>query len=147
MILIVTLVLLAAGYCVGRAREAAHLRALTQREERTSAVTAVTFVPAGWAVESSNIVLGSVVVSLDYYKRLVASLKGLVGGQLKSYEPLMERARREAVLRMKEQAITQGFSAVVNVRLETSRLASSHSGGEGTSGVEVLAFGTAVNLG
>ena len=78
---------------------------------------------------------------------MVASLKGLVGGQLKSYEPLMERARREAVLRMKEQAITQGFSAVVNVRLETSRLASAHSGGEGTSGVEVLAFGTAVNLG
>ena len=53
---------------------------------------------------------------------------------------------REAVLRVKEQAREQGYHAVVNLRLETSRLASSRRNGKGTAGIEILAFGTALKL-
>ena len=51
---------------------------------------------------------------------------------------------REAVRRMKEQAIAGGYDAVVNVRLETSRMASAFGNGQGTAGIEILAFGTAI---
>ena len=95
----------------------------------------------------STLVTGSVVISLDYFKRVIAGLRALVGGRVKTYEPLLERARREAVLRMTEAARRQGYDAIFNARLETSRLANSRGDGNGTAGVEMLAFGTAVKRG
>jgi uncharacterized protein YbjQ (UPF0145 family) len=102
--------------------------------------------PDDWKVDSSHMVTGSIVISLDYFKRVIATLKGLVGGRIKTYEPLLERARREAILRMTEEAQAQGYDAVFNVRLETSRLANARGDGKGTAGVEMLAFGTAVRF-
>ncbi len=46
------------------------------------------------------------------------------------------------LLRMSESARAQGFDAVFNVRLETSRLANAGRDGKGTAGVEMIAFGT-----
>jgi uncharacterized protein YbjQ (UPF0145 family) len=91
-------------------------------------------------------VTGNVVVSLDYFKRIIAGLRSLIGGRIKTYEPLLERARREALLRMTENAKKSGYDAVINVRLETSRLANSRGNGKGIAGVEMLAFGTAITL-
>jgi uncharacterized protein YbjQ (UPF0145 family) len=85
-------------------------------------------------------------VSLDYFKRVIAGLRAIFGGRIKTYEPLLDRARREAVLRMKEEAREHGFDAVINVRIQTSRLANARGNGEGTAGVEVLAFGTGLVL-
>ena len=102
--------------------------------------------PDDWNVSTSGMVTGSIVISLDYFKRVIAGLRGLVGGRIKTYEPLLERARREALLRMTESAREQGYDAVFNVRLETSRLANSTRDGKGTAGVEMLAFGTAVKF-
>jgi len=47
---------------------------------------------------------------------------------------------------MTESAREQGYDAIFNVRLETSRLANSRGDGNGTAGVEMLAFGTAVKF-
>ncbi|MEJ2206859.1 MAG: heavy metal-binding domain-containing protein [Gemmatimonadota bacterium] len=85
-------------------------------------------------------------LSLDYFKRIAGSLKGIVGGNIRVYEPLLERARREALIRMKEEARERGHDTIINVRIETSRLASARADGKGTVGVEILAFGTAVTL-
>jgi uncharacterized protein YbjQ (UPF0145 family) len=76
----------------------------------------------------------------------MASLRALVGGRVKSFEPLLDRARREALLRMREQARARGFDAVINTRLETSRLASSRQSGNKTAGIEILAYGTAIKI-
>ena len=97
-------------------------------------------------IERAGMVMGSVVVSHDHFKRFLAQLRIIVGGRIKSYEPLLDRARREAVLRMKEQALARGHNTVVNIRLETSRLANSRRGGKGTAGVEMLAYGTALTV-
>ncbi|MGB5255686.1 MAG: heavy metal-binding domain-containing protein [Woeseiaceae bacterium] len=102
--------------------------------------------PDDWNASRSTLVTGSIVISLDYFKRVIAGLRGLIGGRIKTYEPLLERARREALLRMTESAREQGFDAIFNVRLETSRLANARRDGKGTAGVEMLAFGTAVKL-
>ena len=61
-------------------------------------------------------------------------------------DSMLDRARREAMLRMIEDARRDGYDAVFNVRLETSRLANSRGDGKGTAGVEMLAFGTAVKF-
>ena len=49
------------------------------------------------ALQMTVLVAGSVVISEDYFKRIVSSLQSLFGGRLRSYESLVDRARREAV--------------------------------------------------
>jgi len=136
------------AYLIGSWLERRHFRSLREREEALRAFPVTTFesLPENWRVGHGELVAGSVVVSLDYFKRIVAGLRGLVGGRIRTYEPLLDRARREALLRMVETARNRKFDAVINVRLETSRLANATGDGEGTAGVEMLAFGTAVKL-
>ena len=141
-------VLLVVTYFTGRSMETRHDRLLTAGEHRTGQMVVMTLeeFPAEWQVERVHVVIGSVVVSHDYYKRVVGTLRKLVGGRIKEYEPLLARARREALLRMTNRAIEQGFDHVVNVRIETARLASSRRDGKGTTGVEIVAYGTALEL-
>lgn len=142
------LALLALGFVVGTGVERTHLRGLRIRETRMRRMPTLTDrrVPSPWRVQEALLVSGSVVISLDYWKRFVAALRGIVGGRIPGFESLLERARREALLRMREDAHARGCHAVVGVRLETARIASSTRQGKGTAGVEVLAFGTALKL-
>lgn len=142
------LVLLLIAYFVGSWIERRHFSNIRQREDELHGFPVVSFdtMPDDWQAASSNMVTGSIVISLDYFKRVIAFIRGLFGGRIKTYEPLLERARREALLRMSESAKEQGYDAVFNVRLETSRLANARRDGKGTAGVEMLAFGTAVKF-
>jgi len=144
----VPLILLIVAYLVGNWIEKKHFRRIVGREKALHGFPVTTFqaLPAGWQVARGELVSGSVVVSLDYFKRIIAGLRGLIGGRIKTYEPLLERARREALLRMTESAKNAGYDAVINVRLETSRLANARGDGKGIAGVEILAFGTALTL-
>jgi uncharacterized protein YbjQ (UPF0145 family) len=142
------LLLLMTAYFIGTLIEKRHFSNIRKREQEYAAYPVVSFdtMPDDWTASESTLVTGSIVISLDYFKRVIAGLRGLVGGRIKTYEPLLERARREALLRMIEDARDQGYDAVFNVRLETSRLANSRGDGNGTAGVEMLAFGTAVRF-
>jgi len=142
------LILLLVGFVAGRTLEARHLASIREREQRTASMLVVPMarIPGLEAATDSELVAGSVVISIDYFKRFVASLRALLGGRIAAYESLLDRGRREAMLRMKEEALRKGFHAVVCVRVESSRLASALQNGKGTAGVEVLAYGTALRL-
>ncbi len=141
-------IILLLAYFIGSTIERRHFANIREREEAIHGFPVVSFdtMPDDWNASRSTLVTGSIVISLDYFKRVIAGLRGLIGGRIKTYEPLLERARREALLRMTESAREQGFDAIFNVRLETSRLANARRDGKGTAGVEMLAFGTAVKL-
>jgi uncharacterized protein YbjQ (UPF0145 family) len=142
------LIFLLTAYFTGSWIEKKHFRDIRKREADVHGFPVVSFdsMPEDWTASRSDLVAGSIVISLDYFKRVIAGLRGLVGGRIKTYEPLLERARREALLRMTEEARSQGYDAIFNVRLETSRLANSGRDGKGVAGVEMLAFGTAVKF-
>jgi uncharacterized protein YbjQ (UPF0145 family) len=142
------ILILVIAYFIGSWIEKKHFKNIRDREAKAHGFPVVSFdtMPDDWKVDSSHMVTGSIVISLDYFKRVIATLKGLVGGRIKTYEPLLERARREAILRMTEEAQSQGYDAIFNVRLETSRLANARRDGKGVAGVEMLAFGTAVKF-
>ena len=142
------ILILVIAYFIGSWIEKKHFKSIRDREAKAHGFPVVSFdtMPDDWKVDSSHMVTGSIVISLDYFKRVIATLKGLVGGRIKTYEPLLERARREAILRMTEEAQAQGYDAIFNVRLETSRLANARRDGKGIAGVEMLAFGTAVKF-
>lgn len=147
--LLTPFILLLVTYFIGSYIERRHLRDVLAREEKHRSFPVVTFetVPEGWNVTDVGLVQGSVVISVDYFKRFLAALRALIGGRIKSYEPLLDRARREATLRMIEDARSRGYDGVLNARLETSRLATGRANNKGIAGVELLAFGTGVKLG
>ena len=144
----IPLVLLLGAWISGGILERRHLKKLLLLEGASRRTLAVTIedLPEDWQVGSCELVMGNVVISQDYFKRVAAGVKGIFGGNLRVLEPLLERARREALLRMKGVAHARGYDAVINVRIETATLASARRNGKGTAGVEVLAFGTAVSL-
>lgn len=143
----ITPAMLFGAWLIGRTLERGHLRSLRLLESGSRNVLAVTIedVPPDWQVDSCEMVMGNVVISQDYFKRVMAGLKGIVGGNIGVFEPLLERARREALIRMKGVAHARGYDAIINVRIETSRLASGRGDGKGTAGVEILAYGTAIS--
>lgn len=143
-----TVALLVLGYVAGSIAERRHYASIRRREEELVAFPAVAFksLPPGWSVGRSGLVVGCVVVSPDYFKRFLAGLRNLIGGRLRAYESLLERGRREAILRVKEEARRRNFQAVLNLRLETSSISSARRNGKGTTGVEVIAYGTAIEV-
>lgn len=141
---IVFLALLALGYFVGRWKERAHYASIRRREAQYASVLAfaVRYPPDVVTPQDCRLVSGSVVISSDYFKQFVAGLRTFIGGRLASYESLLDRARREAILRMKEEAQRFGSSLVINVKVETTTV----SGGarQGVPAMEVMAYGTAL---
>ena len=146
--LLITPVMLLGAWLSGGILERRHLKGLLLLESGSRGILAVTIedLPPDWDVESCELVMGNVVISQDYFKRVMASIKGIFGGNIPVLEPLLERARREALIRMKGVAHARGFDTIVNVRIETATLASARRDGKGTAGVEILAFGTAISL-
>ena len=88
--------------------------------------------------ETLGIVKGNTVRSRHIGSDIVASLKQLIGGELKGYTIMVNEARDEAIKRMIEEAKKLKADAVVGVRFATSDVM------QGSS--EVLAYGTAVKL-
>jgi uncharacterized protein YbjQ (UPF0145 family) len=142
----VFLVLLAVGFIAGRASEKRHFRELAALEAslRDILVFNERRPPADMRLASGALVMGSVVIAEDYFKRIAAGLRGLVGGRVAVYESLLDRGRREAIVRMKEEARRLGATMIFNVRLETSSLSEDQSGRAPMFSAEFIAYGTAL---
>ncbi|NQT17035.1 MAG: YbjQ family protein [Planctomycetes bacterium] len=138
------LVLLLLGLIVGGAVESAHFRRLDRWEQDLSGImmSDMKHLPPNWRVSDAVLVSGEAVMATDYFKVFSAGLRNLFGGRVRGYEKLMERARREAIVRMLRQAQHTGANVVWNVRLETSTIQGKQQKKSG--GVEVLAYGTAL---
>ncbi|MCH7721523.1 MAG: YbjQ family protein [Planctomycetes bacterium] len=95
-------------------------------------------VPGRTVRELKGLVQGNTIRAKHFGRDLAASLKNIVGGELKGYTELLTEARRQAVERMIAQAQELGADAIVNVRFTTSAV---------TQGAaELYAYGTAVVL-
>ena len=142
--LVVVGLLLALSFACVKTIEHLHHQDLSRRERRHRRLPALTTrrIPADWRVEEAVLLTGSVVISLDHWKRFAAGIRQLFGGRVRSFETLFERARREALLRLKEAALARGCDALIGVRLESAELANQWGNGKGTAGVELIAVGT-----
>ena len=144
--IIIFLSLVAMGYFIGSFAERRHLRSIEKREAEQISQPIVTIEDVAYPedqIEFVTLVSGSAVISVDYFKRLLASLRNIFGGTVKSYESLLDRARREALLRMREAA--PGAGVIVNVRIETASIGR-RANKKGVGCVEAIAYGTALTL-
>jgi len=136
-------VLIVTAFFTGSWIERRHFRRIRKKEDelRDILAFAIRRAPDDLVLSAPLLVTGSAVISVDYFKQFAARLRGIVGGRIGSYESLFERARREAMIRMKETARREGSNIVLNVKLETVRIYAGAGGG--TLSVEALAYGTA----
>ncbi|MEM7324103.1 MAG: heavy metal-binding domain-containing protein [Actinomycetota bacterium] len=89
-------------------------------------------------IATLGLVTGNTIRAKDAVRDVGASLKSLVGGELRSYTTMMVEARDEATQRMVADAQAMGADAVIGMRMTTSTVAGGAS--------EILAYGTAVRL-
>lgn len=101
-------------------------------------ITNIESVPGKQIVEHFGLVSGSTIRAKHVGRDIMASLKNLVGGELKGYTQLLQESRRQAMDRMIEQARQLGANAIVNVRFSTSSVSQ--------GAAELYAYGTAVRI-
>ena len=133
------------GYSTGRYIEKRHFADLKRREEKFATIPMVS---AQWKGElqgdiQSRIIGGEVVIGADYFKSMVAGLRSIFGGRLSTFESLLDRARREAQLRMLEKAHNWRADKIINVRMETTVIGQD-SGKKAIPCVEIHCYGTAI---
>jgi len=124
------------GFIFGRRAEKRHYESIGAREVELLPLSVRVDPNFSNDASDATLVMGSVVIASDRFKALVGSLQGFFGGRVTSAEPLMDRARREAILRLKAKAKAWGAREIVNLRVDTSML--------DKQGVEVFASATAV---
>lgn len=139
----VPLLIIGVAMITGSILERRHYRSIDRREgayRRMPLLNGKRY-PTDPPIVDTRLVSGSVVISYDHFKRLLAGLRMVFGGEVKSYVSLLDRGRREAILRMKETC--PDADMIVNLRVETSSIS---KGGRRKSlgAVEVFAYGTAL---
>ncbi len=101
-------------------------------------LTNIETVPEKRITAHYGLVQGSTIRAKHVGRDLMASLKNIVGGELKGYTELLVESRRQATERMMAQATELGANAIVNVRYSTSSVAQ--------GAAEILCYGTAVRV-
>lgn len=132
--------LLILGYVFGRVAEKRHFRSLIERESSTQGlpVVATRYPPTDRQYEQ-RLVAGNVVIASDYFKLFLAGLINIFGGRVTPFESMLDRARRESILRMKDEAIKLDAAYVFNIKFDTTRISNGR-----LAAMEVLAYGTAM---
>jgi len=101
-------------------------------------VTNIETVPGKTITEHFGMVSGNTIRAKHIGRDIMASLKNIVGGELKGYTRLLQESRDQATTRMIAQAEQLGANAIVNVRYSTSSI---------TQGAaELYVYGTAVRV-
>lgn len=145
MELLLALALIVLAFITGTIAEKRHYRDLKTREKAHRHIPIVSgsksFLP-NQPIKKVTLAVGSVVISVDHFKRLMAGLRQIFGGEIHSYSSLIDRARREAWLRMRE-AVPEA-DIFLNARLETNSIGGRNP--NSISCVELVAYATAVEF-
>ena len=102
---------------------------------RPMVITTTENIPEARVVKTLGQVFGLTVRSRSLGGNIVALLKSLVGGEIRSYVKLNEDARRQAIDRMVQNAAAMGANAVTMMRFDSTEMGRSMS--------EIVAYGTA----
>jgi uncharacterized protein YbjQ (UPF0145 family) len=144
----IPLAILLVALMSGRIIEAVHLRSLDRREAELSDIGISNLDPQASfeRVHVIGYVDGQAVIAADRFKMLLTSFRKFFGGEMRSLVTVVARARREAVVRMLQDARARGADQVWNMRIETSSISKGEDSRSSAAMAEVHAYGTAVKL-
>lgn len=144
--LLLLIFILGFTYMTGSIIEKNHFKKIKKREIALIRKPVINFGSTNWKIKNKKIlktelVTGEVVISGDYFKNFAASLKNFFGGRLTTFESIMDRARREAILRMREKAV--GANCIVNTKIESVMLNDINTN-QTVPQCAIIAYGTAI---
>lgn len=145
---LIAIFILVLCYFIGDRIEKNHYKRIKERELKLYRKPYLSFaknVNTSRPVKNVSLVASSVVLGCDNFKVFLANLRNIFGGNVSAYESVLDRGRREALLRIREKAATLGANIVLNVKLETVIL--TPFGSNRLPQVSVIAYGTAVAYG
>lgn len=99
----------------------------------------------GRHITRSDLLAVSVVAAPSHFQLFLAKIKTIFGGNVKSLDKILDWGRLEAIQRLRELAIKNGFDDVLNMRMETSTIQADQTGKSKNASVEILAYGTGVS--
>ena len=136
----------------GWLHESKRMKKLIAREQKVAAVSGgdnihTLSTPINMEkVTSAGLVMTNITVSPSWWQLFLGNIKSIFGGQIKSYDKVLAYGRAEVMQRLREQALVEGWTEIMNVRVETSMVMNKVKGGQqnkiGT--LEFLAFGTGI---
>ena len=133
-------------WLIGATIEKIHYKKIKQREIALYKKPIVNYGIKDWnskrKIKKVELVTGEVVISGDYFKNFAASLKNLFGGRLTTFESVIDRGRREAILRMRENA--KGANFILNTRVDSVMLNDLFSNRGSVPQCAIIASGTAI---
>jgi uncharacterized protein YbjQ (UPF0145 family) len=101
-------------------------------------VTTMNDIPGYEVEEVFGEVMGLTVRSRNLGSQIGASLKSIVGGELKGMTKALIDSRQDVMQRMVEEAEAKGANAIIAMRFDTSEM--------GPNWTEICAYGTAVRV-
>lgn len=101
-------------------------------------VTTTQEIPGKKIKKVLGIARGNTIRARHIGRDVMAGLKNIIGGEIKSYTQMMVQAREEAFNRMVNEALDMGADAIIGFRYSTSMVIQ--------GAAEMLAYGTAVKL-
>lgn len=134
------ILLLAIGWSVGRVKVRNHRERLSALEEelRDIRLHNVKYKPVdGHEAVDAYMLNASLVLSIDAFQRFLSFFRNIRGGEHRNFSDLLDRGRRDAMLRLKAQARDRGAQDIYNIKIQSTSIG-------GGSGIEILAYGTAI---
>jgi len=131
--------LLVLGWGVGRIKIRNHRKWLDTQDKFLEDIRLhnIKYKQSTESTAETFLVTGSLVLSIDVFRRLIATFIQIVGGEINNYSDLLDRGRRDALLRMKADARNVGAHDIYNIKIQSASIGANR-------GIEILAYGTAV---
>ena len=147
MELIISLAVVICGLVFGSILEKKHYKSIKQREDQYKNIVVLSDKDLKdiEEVQNNNLLLTwGTAVSIDAFKKFMAWFVHFFWWRIKSYESLVDRARREAILRLKQEAYEKWYNAIANLRIETSSITKNAK--QSVWSVEAFAYATGVHI-
>jgi len=143
MDLIIFIALLVIAYISGTIVEKNHLKKLDEREANLPKVPVITYDRKSFDkdVQEVKLISANTVIGADFFKTYLSGLVNFFGGNISVLESVLQRARREAVVRVKEMAKDADY--IADLRYETTEISSRR---RESLKVEIYAYATAIYL-
>lgn len=143
--LIIFIALLWAWYGFWSYAEKSHFKKIKQKEKELKEIVVLSKHDAKVLnLEWAELLTWNIVLSIDYFKKFIAWFINFFGWRMTVYESILDRARRDTIVKIKQKAKDKWFNAIANLRLETSSISKGRK--NQVWSIEVLAYATWVKL-
>ena len=97
-------------------------------------------------ITECGVIWAGVVFGPSHWHLLIGFINNLIGGSIDILQKVVAAGRAEAMQRLRENAVSNGYDDVINVRIDTSDMAPQGAQSK-VKAVEVFAYGTGVKYG